>query len=139
MNHLRRFNVMDSFTKAAAGCLLLVLALAAACGPSRQQKVQAVFERHKEAFVECEKLTAEAHEKLTDVSKRYLAGEASSASVQDFQHGVERSVGCTEDLRKAIQSELQSQGLAEAPEVNQLWSQYTERAEQSVSHAQPAK
>lgn len=35
--------------------------------------------------------------------------------------------------------EFQSQGLAEAPEVNQLWSDYSDRAKQSVTHAQPGK
>jgi hypothetical protein len=115
-----------------SGLILLSDILLCGCGPSREQRIRAIFDKHKQEISNCQKLADSAGGSGMDTLGALQKGDLSGGlrTLGQQQESLGKYAQCIDDLKVRINRELKSKGLADAPEINRIWQEYNDRRNQ---------
>ncbi len=124
-----------SIMPAIINSLILALTLLhSSCGPSREERIRMVFEKHKGEIAKCEKLLSQGLDSrlssgaatMESLQKGDLSGALRSLQQQQQETTFDRGRKCHFELRNRIDEELKAQGLpySPAPEIEKVWQEY---------------
>lgn len=118
-----------TLTRLVAGAVLIGIIALSACGPSREQRVRTVFEKHKKRIAQCQTIAAEVSGSGIGALRALQQGNTDGALDSLGQQGGSYNsfVECIDEVKARIEKDLKAKGLADAPEVDRIWREYTRK------------